>query len=75
MYLAFTVEVVETEQEFATDDGYLILVERTGFELDESQNTYLLEEGESLTKSRHEPPPRYSMTIHSLWPLRKLALY
>jgi len=28
-----------------------------------------------LTKSRQDPPPRYSMTIHSLWPRRKLPLY
>lgn len=41
MYLAFAVKVVETEQEFATDDGDLILVKRTGFELDERQKTYL----------------------------------
>lgn len=27
------------------------------------------------TKSRHEPPPKYSMTIHSLCPLKKLSLY
>lgn len=27
------------------------------------------------TKSAAEPPPRYSMTIHSLTPLTKLVLY
>lgn len=28
-----------------------------------------------LTRSKQEPPPIYSMTIHSLLPRRKLALY
>ncbi|KAG9765937.1 Pkinase-domain-containing protein, partial [Aureobasidium melanogenum] len=28
-----------------------------------------------LCRSKHEPPPRYSMTIHSLTPRTKLALY
>lgn len=27
------------------------------------------------TKSAADPPPRYSMTIHSLTPLTKLVLY
>lgn len=27
------------------------------------------------TRSRHDPPPRYSITIHSLYPLKKLVLY
>jgi len=27
------------------------------------------------TRSKHDPPPKYSMTIHSLWPLRKLEIY
>lgn len=28
-----------------------------------------------LTRSKHEPPPKYSMTIHSLCPWRKLPRY
>lgn len=28
-----------------------------------------------FTKSKQEPPPKYSMTIHNLYPRKKLVLY
>jgi hypothetical protein len=48
-------------------DAFMLAYQSSGRRRDKCQ-------GEP-TKSRHEPPPRYSITIHSLLPRRKLALY
>lgn len=86
MDLALGVKVLETCEELATYDGNVSFVEygRFGFELYGfvcQLTRSLLAGGLSgrvlffFTKSRHDPPPRYSITIQSLLPRRKLALY
>jgi len=69
-------EVVEAEEELAADDGDVGFVERSGFQLWESVVFFTTrDESGLLTKSKHDPPPRNSMTIHSLTPLTKEVLY
>lgn len=80
MDLALGMEVFKTSQKLATDDGNLRFAEdgRLRFELRKVSVSAgsLLQQGTCrLTKSKHEPPPKYSMTIHNLLPRRKLALY
>jgi len=51
------------------------LIERTWFELTLLANSWHLSEFNFPTKSRQDPPPRYSITIQSLCPRKKLSLY
>lgn len=78
--LAFGVEVFEATEEFAADDGDMGFIKGTGFgfqlEQDEDISKKRANKGfGDNTRSRHDPPPKYSITIHSLLPRRKLALY
>jgi len=78
MNLSFGVEVFEATEEFSADDSNMRLGEVSWFQLGLVSKEILQIDGNGMkshTKSRQEPPPRYSITIHSLWPLRKHPLY
>lgn len=81
-------QVGEAVQEGSEDYGYGGLGEGAGFELHiiisncSSHNSQadvwqvkIVGAKGRRTKSKQLPPPRYSITIHSLCPLRKLSLY
>jgi hypothetical protein len=71
------VQIFESSEQFATDDGDVTFAEVTGFQLEQRlamSGHWDIQHGE-LTRSRQEPPPRYSITIHNLWPRKKLVLY
>jgi hypothetical protein len=72
---ASLVKVIESVEKLATYDGDLCFMEGSWFDLLSHQPCLLLLAVAGHTKSKQDPPPRYSMTIHSLMPLTKLALY
>lgn len=68
MDLVLVVQVLEPEQQLAADDGDVGFCEGTGFELSigigRAVSAPRKEAGEmnERTRSRHEPPARYSIT-------------
>lgn len=68
MNLALVVQVLNAEKKFTADDGNMCLAKIGGFQLycllaDKKATISMYSK---LTKSKQEPPPRYSMIIHSL---------
>lgn len=72
-------QILDSMQKFAANDGDVRFSKISWFQL--QQGEWLGREdaregnGFLLTKSRQDPPPKYSMMIHSLCPLRNEPLY
>jgi hypothetical protein len=77
VYLALVMQIVEPQQQFTANNGDVRLRKRSRFKLLEVRFSWSFAGEEKLgrrTRSRQEPPARYSMTIHRACPLTKLQL-
>ena len=67
MDFSLVVQVFKAKQQFPANDGDMSFTETTGFEL-EMEKYELNEYSSSIlpTKSKHDPPARYSMTVEMI---------